>query len=406
MKIKRDYAVRFKTELCDSKGRVIRELQTGRNMITDYGMNQLAALTLPTLITTLHVSSTTQNMKTVAAAGNSITIDDSTHGADYVYLETLNNFFTPTDAGSTLKIAGVPEMQLIDYTDPTHMVGIPRGEDWLPGYAPTAGPYSDFGIHRTEISTLGAQFATVATFDTSAANNNTEINDSANNRWIHQRVWLSAVLGGGGWTVNQLGWGTGVAGGNVFGKANLLTPDIIPAGNRYRVTLQVFSTVTPIAMAGVAVNWGATIGSYTLDMGTERIWSETAKGHFLEPFFPNAGNLRLYTLTSAPALQAVAYEGDAGFTQISTLGTNTLYVPAAGDVNGAYVNGEFKRMRRFLLPDTVAINAQCLAWILTTDPALSRPPFRVRSTAGNIVKPSGYFCDIVFPIHWDRELVN
>lgn len=416
----------WRAEVVDRRGRVVK-WRRGRNVITDYGMDQLASNHVGVhvtggagLIDFLHVGDTTQTLKRVASSVD-LTIDYSAGAAD-IDITTDVNFFEAGDNGRTLKIAGFPELLIDGYTSEQAVHATARGGTWLPGFdpdTPGTGPHTDFGVHYTNTATLASQTQRFNTYDTAASNFRASINDSSNDQWICQRIFLSAEVSGTAWTVNQLGWGSSASSTNCFGKTNLGSPLVVPVGNKLRVTLQVFSAYTPINLTGVVLDWGATVGSHTCDIQQERISKDGAR--FADDLNPAEGeNFRWNALlpnspvgfstgawTSAFSLGGVFWDGDAGFTSLNSR-TKTGVASTGTIFDSTYTNGSHFRTRRFRWPDTVAITSATglFAGGADTSPAVHYPPLSIRPQSGTITKPSGFWIEVQFPIHWTRELIN
>ena len=413
---KTSLAVRYETALCDRHGRIERILQRGENMITDWGMDQMAAANLGVLtsgnIAYLHLGSTTETLKRVLPGGNSITINAADPAA--VTVVAVTNFFEAGDVGRTLKIAAWAELLVTGYTDAQNITCKSRASLWPPGFSPPgSGPYTDAAIHYTSVSTMASEFTRFNTYDTSSANNNAELNDSANSRVIHQRIYLSAVVTGTAWTVNELGWGPNTT--NCFGKANLGSPDVVAVGKRYRVQLQVFHAYTPIDLTGVVLDWGATVGSYTCAIRQERIGFDepislggapaNISANFLRPATPAISGVGWWT--AAFTLSSIAWCGDAGFT---TLSGRTGRVESSTVIfDSAYTSGDFRRTRTARWPDTVTITAAVGLYAglnHTGTGAAHWPSLTIKPASGTITKAGGYRIDILFSVVWQRTLVN
>ena len=413
----RGLAVRYRTFLCDARGRVERPLQSGRNMVTDFGMDSLGTALLHTLVTHLNLSSATQTMKRVPLAGNALTVDSS-GGAGTLLLECSANFFEAADVGRTLKIDGWPELLVTGYTDAQHVAATARNAEWLPGFTPDTDPHDgDWGVHYTNTATLQTEFTRFNTLDTSDPVPNGVLNDSANSRWIHRRVWLSGIVSGSPWTVNQLGWSANSV--NCFGKANLNSPDAVPVDKRYRVELEIYSVLTPIDLTGVSLDFGPIVGTHVCDLRMERIpkeginFSANDGNHFLLPpvYSTNATNQLInvchYT-TAAMSLQSILWEGDPGFGGL----THSFSAPASGQVyaGAAYVNGTHYMRKDLRWAETSAFTG-ATALIVTTEQntAWSNANGRtliIRPQTGTITKPGGWRIEVRLPIRWTRELVN
>jgi hypothetical protein len=407
-------AVRWRTELCDARGRVIRQLQRGRNMVTDWGMDARVP-TLPFILTSnLHLGSTTEVLKRVGDGVNELTVDFS-GGAGDVDLATVSNFFEAGDVGRTLKIDGWPELLVTAFTDAQHVTCTARGGVWLPGFSPAAGPFTAFGVHYTNVPTLATQFTKFNTYDTAAPNYGASLVDVPNSRFINQRIFLSGVVAGAAWTVNQLGWSDGNASNYCLGKTNLASPDIVPIGNRYRVTLQVFSAYTPINLAAQVIDWGPDIGAYTVDIRQERIANDddgdNSSGesyyNFLQPYLVISNWNGCGYWTSAFSMTGPAWRGDAGYTNLYSSRTRGASTTSGALSNSAYVAGNHFLDRSARWPDTMNIAAATGLFMGTvTGGANLYPTLTVRPTSGTINKPSGFWASLTFRLHWTRDLPN
>lgn len=412
---KRDgIAVKFETFLCDAAGNIERPLQSGRNMITDWGMDNLPATTLMTLIDYLHLSDTTSTLKRLAStAGATLSFNDADPTTIAVTSDV--NFFEAGDVNRTLKVDGIPEMLVTAYTNAQAVTCKARGGVWHPSYTPTGAIASAAaGIHYTNTASLATEFTRFNSKDTGTPVNNFETTDSVNSRFNCTKVFLSAVVTGTAWTVNQLGWGTNTT--NVFGKANLGSPDTIDVGKRYRVALTVYFGFTPIDLSAVTVNWGGTVGSYTCDIRQERIGKPDDAGvstnpdpggrfNFLRPTTSSSVNGGWWT--TAFTMSAIQWHDDAGFTNLnSRAGQNIAPNPHMFD--GSYTTGNFNFNRTARWLETSTITAATGLFIGTKNTAASilQPCLTVRPTSGTITKANGYRVEIIFPIYWQRQLVN
>lgn len=403
------YGVQFKTELCDADGRVERVLTPWtRNMITDFGMNNLPVSGVHVLCNYLNLSSTGQTLKRL---GGGVEFTVTWTSPTDITVTTDAGFFVSGDAGRTLFInaAGWPELQITNFVNSQEVDCVARNSAWLPGFTPPAspaGPYTDVGVHYTNLNTLAAEFTRFNTYDTGSANNNAQLTDSANSRFTHQRIFLSEVVGGSDWTVNALGWSNNSA--NVLGQATLGSADTIPVGKRYRVTLQVHSGYTPIDLSGVSLNWGATIGTHICDIRQERIGfdsrSTTGGGNGQQNVLNPRGIANTadntYSTTASFSLSNIVWEGDAGFTTVSRAGT--LYTDMI--FASSYTNGTFAKTLTGRWPENVTItNATGLSFGSMNG---SMPSLTIRPQSGTITKPNGWRMELAVPIHWTRALIN
>lgn len=414
-------SVRFKTEICNAAGIPISAPRYFRNMVTDWGMDQLPATTIPDLINFLVIGDEAESLKR-AAAGQLLTIDYS-GGAGNLLISTDINFFEtlaavpPGDLGRTLKIAGFPELLITAVVDAKNIQAKARGSVWPEGFDPAVpgtGTHSDFAVHLTNSNSIAGYLTRFSTLDTSAADRKVELNDSSNSRTIHQRIFLSSIVSGTAWTARQLGWSDGNGSNNCFGKSTLPSPDVIPVGNRYRVTLQVFSAQTPIDISGLAVDWGAAAGSHVVDVRQERIGLDTKNGGSSGVNIPfnfrrqkPPSSLTVGYHTNPFTLGVIAWEGDAGFTDLDSRG----FVQVSGSevlVDDGYIAGDHRMIRRCRWSDTLeitnatglyvghrsSINSTLLSYVT------------IRPQSGTISKPLGHWMELNFPLVWTRELVN
>lgn len=403
------YGVRFKTELCDAAGRVERTLTPWtNNLITDFGMNNLPVSGVHVLCNYLNLSSTGQTLKRVASGP-----DFTVTWTDPVTINVTADagFFEAGDVGRTLFINhdSWPELLITNFTSSQDIDCVARNSAWLPGFTPPAspaGPYTDVGVHYTNLNSLAAEFTRFNTYDTGSANNNAELNDSANSRWIHQRIFLSGVVTGSDWTINALGWSNNSA--NVFGQSTLGSADTVPVGKRYRVTLQVFSGYTPIDLSGVSLNWGATIGTHTCDLRQERISkdSNTSRINPLVPLtFPAAQDNTFSQVSAFPSLASIQWEGDAGYTSLGRSGNGTGYADMI--FRSSYTSGTHTITHTARWPESVTItNATGLYIGGGISATITFPGLTIRPTSSTITKPNGWRMELTIPIHWTRRLVN
>ena len=313
------------------------------------------------------------------------------------------NFFVAGDAGYTLALPNVPELKITTYTDATHVTCQTPSGQWLPGFSVPGSPtvYSSATIYYTSINTLATYFTQFNTYDTGGQ---TQTTDASNSQFIQQRIFLSATVTGSNWTVNQLGWSDGNGSHNVFGLANLSSPDVIPVGKQYRVILTVYSKYRPINLAGVAINWGATIGNYTMDIRQEKIGLDLGLGsnpasNFLQPH-SNADYSNVWQSgywTTAHALVPTYWQGQSGGTAPNGMDTAFLTTVSLD----AYTNGQFSRTKNVRWPDTTTITN---ATALGCAQGGAGPMLTLRPQSGTVTKPSGYWCDATFRIFWTRDL--
>jgi hypothetical protein len=294
-------------------------------------------------------------------------------------------------------------LKITAYSSSTVVTCSTRQGFWLTGSAPASGPYSSFGVHFTSTITLNTQFTKFATYDTTASNYNAvgsgSINDSGNSRFINQNIFLSAVVSGSAWTVNQLGWSDGNASNYVLGKVNLASPDVIAIGQRYRVQLQVFEGYTPLDIASQSVNWGATIGTYTLQMRTENIFgdgSDLLSPHCL--FNRASSGYR----NSTHSMSATKWRGDAGAPY--NVGGSSGFSGSTDLSDASYVGGSHTVARTWKIPDTWSFSGAYYVYIY--NPGEGAPIFSIVPTSGTIAKPAGYWAALTFNICWTRQLTN
>lgn len=393
--------VRFETAICDAAGRVVRKGQSGWNTVTDWGMDALAVNRQSSLVNYLHVGSSLGPAKRVLTGGITLSLN-SVADPTNITVTAQSNFFLAGDAGNTLFIDGLgQELKIVTYTDATHVVCATRQSVWLPGISPTTGPFATAGVHFTSTNTLTAQITKFNTYDTSAPNNNAELNDSGNSRWIHQRIFLSAVVSGSAWSVNQLGWSDGNGSDLVFGKVNLAAPDAVAVGQRYRVQLQLYSAKTPTNIASFSANWGATIGTYDLSMREEAIGMDSSNTEhaFCNPYYNPAAN-QVQWWTSAFTLVPTKWDGDSGFANLPHSGAAGTFSTGA-ITTGSYTNGTHKTVRNAFIPDYLTMTAATgLAY------GQFRQTLSVKCNTGTITKPIGYYAQLIFPIYWTRGITN
>jgi hypothetical protein len=399
-------AVRWKTELCDKEGRVERVLQSGRNMLLDAAMDALATSSLGAQIgSSLQIYSAAFTIKRVLQVGNSVTV--AAPAPNNVTITADQGFFSAGDVGRTFQIDNWPELLVTGYTSDTVITCTARGGIWLPGFTPSAGPFSAAGVHYTnQINLQANRITTITTFDTNAANYNTELTDAPNSRFIHQRIWLSAVAVAP-WNVLALGWGPN---DTPVGITNLAGPDVVPIGKRYRVTAQFFMVYTAIDIAAQTVDWGATIGSFTMAIRSETFYKDSDagtgySGNFLAPWqIVPYGTARHSYTTAAVTVQPVRFEGQVGWNQGDAAYYCGNYVDAAPyPTLGAYTNGQFTRTKYLKWTDTVAINNATSFGVANSN--LYRLLI-IKPSAGTITKPLNYWCDLTFRVFWTRELIN
>jgi hypothetical protein len=402
-------AVRYKTQLCDGQGRVIKDLQSGWNTITDWGMDSLATIEQGALTAYLHLSSALGPAKRVLTGGTtlSLVITDATN----IAVTASAGFFIAGDVGNTLSITDLggagqtQELKITAYTDSQHVTCATRQSAWLPNFVAGTGPFASAGVHPTSTNVLATQFNKFNTYDTSAPNYRTTLNDSGNSRFIIQSIFLSGAAGST-WTINELGWSDGNGSNNVFGRVNLASPDTVGTGQKYRVTLQLYDAYSPVEIASQSVNWGATIGTYDLHIRQEIVPvsgnnSFNTAVNFLRPKGYGV-TTACYSLT-AHTLLATKWEGDSGYNQlIITGGVDTGQVVS----DSAYTNGTHTKNRTLKWPDTVAITNARVLHACGDNNNTSRSTMTIVPNSGTITKPSGYWCALTFPLYWTRTFVN
>jgi hypothetical protein len=390
-------SVRYETAICDRHGRLERVLQRGRNTITNWGMDQLASQNIYTLINYLVLSSTQTARKRALQGGNNLTVTYTSPTNISVVADA--GFFASGDVGYALALPSVPELKITAFTDSTHVTCQTPSGEWLPGFTAPGSPtaYATGTVYYTSINTLDTYFTQ---FNTYEAGGVTLTTDASNSRFIHQRVFLSATVSGSAWVVNQLGWSDGNGSHDCFGIANLGGADNIPIGKKYRVTLTVYSGYTPIDLAGVAVDWGATIGAYTMDIRQELLGLDQG-GYYpnvLQPScVPNSPGVGYATNTHA--LVSPYWEGQSGGTTPATL--NGPFLTGGSGVAGSYTNGQFKNTKTFKWPDGMSITN---ATVMTVSDSNYYPLLTLKPQSGTVTKPLGYWCDVTIKVFWTRDL--
>jgi hypothetical protein len=376
-------------------------------------MDTLASLSLKTLTDYLVLSDTQDTRKRSLPGGNTLTVTYT--GVTNITVAAAQNFFEAGDVGRTLSVPnGGQELKITVYTDPQNVTCVvPQGE-WLPGFTPPGTPpvYGTGAVYYTSLNQLSGYFTQFNTYDASYVPNPIRcITDNANSQFIHERVYLSAVVGGSDWTVNQVGWSDGNVGHNVFGMANLPSADIVPVGKRYRVKLQVYSIYAPINLTGVAVDWGGVIGSYTFDIRQEYIGVDqgygtngegagagSSRSNLLEPHSitdQTSGAYNASYRTAAYSLVSTYWQNQAG----GTPPVNSGWTNAEAITLGAYTGGQFKRTKTVRWNDSTAITAATALAIRALYPMLT-----LRPQTGTVTKPTGYWCDATFKVFWTRDL--
>jgi hypothetical protein len=406
----RPLAVHYRTWLCDGRGRILKPLQAGWNEITDYGMDLLATTAPQSTINYLHLSSSLDPAKKVLTGGTTLSLTSIADPTN-VPVVASTNFFAAGDTGNTLYIDGIgQELKIIAYTDPQHVTCATRQGVWLPGSTPGLGPFASAGVHYTATNTLAADFQAFNTYDTSAPNYNVELNNSANQRFIHQRIFLSGAAPSP-WTINELGWSnSGTVGGNVFGKVNLLTPDNVGTGQKYRVQLDLYSGYTPINITGFVANWGAVIGTYTIDIQQNVLPYDSTNlmgPNFLRPYWTaNANYNRTFWQTSTWSWASTKWEGDSGFNR-KPYPNATNYGGNPAVTSSTYTNGTHYLNRTWKMDDT--INIVAATGIVFAEDDFTMYGVQLLALApqsGTITKPNGYYAALTFPVYWTRAFVN
>jgi hypothetical protein len=409
----RPMAVRFRTWICDGNGKIIREGQSGWNTITDYGMDFIAGASCSAAINYLVVSSALGPAKKVLSGGTTLSITSTADPTNLAVVASAN-FFAAGDVNNTLYIDALgQELKIIAYTDQQHVTCATRPGVWLPGITPGTGPFATAGVHYTATNTVATEITRFNSYDTTATNNNVELTDYTNSRFIHQRIYLSGVVSGSPWTINQLAWSPNFgAGNNVFGKVNLVTPDNVAVGQKYRVQLDLYSGYTPINISSFSANWGATIGTYDLQIRTEFISGDTATNGgppFLSPSFgsSSAGVYGTWFTTAAFTMHSAYFFGDPSGPTSGQLHAPAGSAAGASWSDASYVSNTFKKVRTWTIIDTLTVTA-------ATGIGLGagggnnqyNQIFAVKPNSGTITKPSGYWAALSFPIYWTRAFVN
>jgi hypothetical protein len=398
--------VRYTTELCDAAGRVERELQRGSNLLTDFGMNALATTHISTLCSYLNLGTGTQTLKRNIQGGNDVTTTITS--ASSIAVVASQNFFESADAGRTLKInSGIwPELLITAFTDAQHVTCSSRGGVWLPAGTPTDGTFTDVAVHYTNSAVLSAQFTKFNTYDTTATNNNTDIAEAGSSRYNFQRIFLSDVVTGSAWTVEQIGWSDGNGSNNLFGKTNLSVADTVPVGKRYRVTLNVYRVSTPINLSSFSVNWGATIGTYTCDIRQERMFREQGGGGWgsfqrtwgiCDTELPGYG-------TTTYTLDTTKWEGDGAYTALSGYTINPAGTGSEPPFLGSYTSGNFFRTKTLRFWESVAITGGKV--LFSKSSAGNQVRYVTIKPTTDIAKASGYRADLIWTFYWTRQLTN
>lgn len=197
---------------------------------------------------------------------------------------------------------------------------------------------------------------------------------------------------------------TASGGGNVFGKANLASPDTVALGQKYRVTLQVYSAYTPINLASFSANWGATIGTYDLAIKQEIIPKDTTSDlarNFLMPWsnsISSSGGICYWTNTFN--LLALKWEGDAGYVTPPRSTSGMVGATYFWGALGSYTNGSHTRVKQVTLSDTIAITNATGITVDAYSSGGNYPALTLKPNAGTITKPAGYAAKLTFPIVW------
>jgi hypothetical protein len=390
--------VRYTTSLCDSSGKVIRELQTGHNEITDWGMDAIATASKPSLCSVLNLSSAL-GPAARKGTGSGTVLTLAVVSPSNIGITTSAGFFLAGDVGETLYIDALgQELKIIAYASATSVTCATRQGFWLPTANPALTTATVFGVHFTSIAALTAQFTTVTTFDTAATNYYATLTDSPNSRFILQRIFLSDTVTGSPWTVNQLGWSNGSI--NCLGKANLASPDVIAVGQRYRVQLQVFSGYTPVNIASQTVDWGATIGAHDLAIKQETVYADGTNGNFLDPL-ANLSAVAIHYSPTPITLAAVTWQGDPGYTPDNHPSLTAIDYSLTG-TDAGYVSGTHYKARTLKMADTIALPAAAAFELGPT----GYPMLTVNLNSGTVTKPIGYWAALTFNICWTRGFTN
>src|SRR5437763_5493562 len=156
--------VNYETAIADRHGRGEKILQRRSNTITNWGMDQLASLSVASLVNYLVLSSTNDARKRVMS-GPTLTVTYTS--PTNIAVASDVGFFVSTDAGRTLKLPNVPELKIVTYTNSQNVVCRTPSGDWLPGFAVPGAPtnYSAATIYFTDLSTLATYFTQFNTYD-------------------------------------------------------------------------------------------------------------------------------------------------------------------------------------------------------------------------------------------------
>jgi hypothetical protein len=404
--------VRWRTWICDHKGEILRKGQEGLNMITDYGMDQLATTRTSSCIDYCVISSQTLgSTKRVMPGGTTLSLT-SVSDPTNVPVVASANFFAPSDVGHTLYIDGLDqELKIIAYTDEKNITCATRPGVWLPGITPTLGPFSSAGVHFTANCQISPELARFNSYDTGAPNYKTELTDYTNQRFIHQRIFLSGAAGSP-WTINWLAWsGSASSGANLFGVVALTSPDTVAVGQKYRVQVQLFSGYTPINTSSFTANWGPTIGTYDLAIRTEVLVADSLNSNgtlycFLRPYLESPSAFGAWTNTFT--LYGPTFQGDPGFpSNAGYHGAPASSSPSSSDVSqAAYISGQYMLNRTTKLTDTWALSSVTGLVLAQAGGGQYFQQITLKPNSGTITKPSGYWAALTFPVYWTRALVN
>lgn len=415
-------SLRYQTWICDVDERypvddprhITRMVpgQSGWNTITDWGMDALPINRQDQLVEYLHLSDTLGPAKRSLTGGTTISLtitDPST-----ITATSSANFFLVGDVGKTLSITDLggagqtQELKITAFGSATSVSCSTRGGAWLPGFTAGTGPFSTAAVHPTDTTTLANQFQKFNSKDGTASNNDNELNDSSNSRMNHQRIFLSPTNSGTTWTINELGWSDGNVSNNVFGRVNLATPDSVANGKKYRLQLNFYSGYTPIDISGQSVNWGATIGTYTVDVRTEILpFDHNVTGtspfitNFLRPFL---GGFHPRWYTAAFTMASIKWEGDAGFDP--TQHGNSASGGGTNVFDATYTNGTHKNTRSVKWDDSLNISAATALTVHAGTTDTIRVACAVRPTTGTITKASGFYAQLDFGLFWTRAFTN
>ncbi len=307
------------------KGKVIRELPVQKNLILNFGMENLAVNGVDSIVAMFTVA--------VAGSGTTPTTDDSgtttaaqvgttvtLAGGAFVYTNTA------TDAGKMIKFdAGGLDARIVTVTSPT-VVEVHISQTVVA---------TEFTTYRTNQAGLTTELKRTSTYLTGAANCSTTW---ASNVATHKRTYdFTAEVGSV--TYNELGFSnTASVGNNLWSRILLGSGVSLIATQQLRVVYSVLVTYTPNTATSVdttvITGWGTTTADAQIQQVLIQIVSSTGAtaNNVISPAFEGsiAGTTTLWT-------------GNTAHNTFNTSGPARTTIADQANVHASYVALSFRR---------------------------------------------------------------